>query len=267
MRRIGQLVTRELKTLARTRTFSLLGVTLAAVLLGIAWVSGSVRAGYVPTVVDLLTPLELLVPVVAIAFGYRAIASDEQRGELDILDTYPVTARELVFGVYIGRAVGLLAVIIIPLGLVASATAYLHEEPIELYATHASADSPILFVRFIVLTALFALAVLAVAIAISALASGTRGALGLSVVTLVILLVGLDLALVYGLASGYIGDSSLVDAIAISPLSAYRGLVFETVVVTAAGTGPRAASPISSVLGLTVWTIASLAASIWAVRR
>lgn len=264
--RLRSLVGRELRTISRTRTFLVLTVALAAVLLGIAQ-SGSVRAGYVPTVVDLLTPLELLVPIVAVAFGYRAIVADESRGELDVLATYPVTTREHVLGVYVGRAVGLVAAVAIPLVLVGGAVAVGREEPAAIYATHVGADSPILFARFVVLTIAFALVVLALALAISALGSGTRSALALAIVALIVLLVGLDLALVFGLSAGYLPTGALVDALAISPLSAYRGLVFETVVTTAAGTGPKTASIPASIVGLTAWLVGSLAVATWATKR
>ena len=265
--RIERVVERELRTLARTSTFAILAVAFAAVVFGIGIVGGGVRAGYVPTAVDLVTPLELLVPVVAIAFGYRAIVGDGQRGELDVLETYPLAARELVVGVFVGRALGLLAAVGIPVSLAGAAVVFLREEPLGRYASHVGADSPLLFVRFVVLTVLFALVVLAVAIAISALVSGTREALALAVVALVVLLVGIDLALVYGVGTGIIGESALVYSLAVSPLSAYRGLVFETVVVTAAGTGPRTASPAASLFGLAAWTVGSLLVATWAVKR
>ncbi len=261
------IVGRELRTLARTRTIFILAFAFAAVVFGIAWSGGGVRAGYVPTLVDLLTPLELLVPIVAIAFGYRAILDDAERGELDVLETYPVTNRQFVLGVYAGRAIGLLAVVVVPLAIVAVMVALFESEGLSVYATHSGADSPILFARFLVLTALFALVVLAVAIAISAVVSGTRSALALAVVALVVLLIGLDLLLVYGFSVGMIGDGALVHSLAISPLSAYRGLVFETAVVVAAGTGPAVASPIASVVGLAVWLSASLALATWALNR
>lgn len=261
------IVGRELRTVARTRTFFILALAFAAVVLGIAWSGGGVRAGYVPTLVDLLTPLELLVPIVAIAFGYRAILSDEERGELDVLETYPVTNRQFVLGVYAGRAIGLLAVVVVPLAIVAIMIGLFEAEELWIYATHSGADSPILFAHFLVLTALFALVVLAVAIAISAVVSGTRSALALSVVALVVLLIGLDLLLVYGFSVGVIGDGMLVHSLAISPLSAYRGLVFETAVIVAAGTGPAVASPIASVVGLVGWFSASLAIATWALNR
>ncbi|MFC6719007.1 ABC transporter permease [Natrialbaceae archaeon GCM10025810] len=266
LRRIDRIVRREVRTLARTRTFYVLSAALAIVLVTVA-VLGSASAGYVPTVVNLITPLELLVPVVAIAFGYRAIVADRERGELDVLVTYPISTRELVLGIYVGRAIGILVAITAPLLLVGASVAFLREDPPEIYATHAGADSPILFARFVVLTLVFALAVLAIALAISALTSGTRSALALAIVGLVVLLVGFDLALVFGFANSLISDSSLIDAIAISPLSAYRGLVFETVITTAAGTGPKSASPIASVGSLVIWTIASLGVATWAVNR
>ncbi len=266
-RLLETIVGRELRTVARTRTFFILGLAFAAVVLGIAWVGGSVRAGYVPTLVDLLTPLELLVPVVAVAFGYRAILGDAQRGELDVLKTYPVSNRDIVLGVYVGRAMGLIAAIVVPLVLAALAVVVFKDEGRTLYASHSGADSPILFARFVVLTVLFALTVLAVAIAISAVVSGTRSALALSVVALVVLLVGLDLALVYGFSAGVIGDESLMYALAVSPLSAYRGLVFESAIVVASGTGPAAASPIASLLSLGGWTAASLGIATWVLNR
>ncbi|ARS91326.1 ABC transporter permease [Natrarchaeobaculum aegyptiacum] len=266
-RTIRTIVGRELRTLTRTRTVLLLGVALAAVLLGITWTGGGYLAGYLPTIVDLLTPLELLVPIVAVAFGYRAILDDDRRGELDVLETYPVSPVEYVLGVYVGRAIGLAVTIVIPLAIVAAAITLTGDDLVGVYATHEGADSPVLFGRFVALTVLFALVVLAVAIAISSVVSATRGALALSVVALVVLLVGLDLALVYGLAEGLLGDAALLHALAVSPLSAFRGLVLETTVVVAAGTGPQVASPLASVVGLLVWGVGALAVAVWGVGR
>ncbi|ELY58921.1 ABC transporter permease [Natronolimnohabitans innermongolicus] len=265
--RLKTIVGRELRTVVRTRTFFVLALAFAAVVLGIAAVGESIQAGYVPTLVDLLTPLELLVPVLAVAFGYRAILGDEQRGELDVLETYPVSSRELVLGVYLGRAIGLVVTVVVPLAIVAVAVAVTEGSWLSIYATHSGADSPVLFGRFVVLTALFALSVLAVAIAISSVVSGTRSALALAVVALVVLLVGIDLAIAYGFSIGVIGDSELVYTLAVSPLSAFRGLVFESAVVVASGTGPDVAAPLSSLVSLVGWTVGSLALATWALDR
>ena len=264
---VGTIVRRELWTVVRTRTFLLLGFALTAVLVGVAALGGGLRAGYVPTAVDLLTPLELLVPIVAVAFGYRAVLGDDQRGELDVLRTYPVSSWQIVGGIFLGRAAGLVAAVTLPLAFVGVAVALTETEASILYATHTGADSPLLYLRVIVLTILFALVVLAVAIAISAIASAARSALALAVVALIVLLVGADLALVYGLSSGLVGEDSLIHALALSPLSAYRGLVLETAVVVASGTGPQTAAPLSSLIGLAVWGLGSLAVATAALDR
>ncbi|ELY51003.1 ABC transporter permease [Natronolimnohabitans innermongolicus] len=267
VRLLQMIVAREVRTVVRTRTFLLFGLTLTAVLLGVAWVSGGLDAGYVPTTVDMLTPLELLVPVIAIAFGYRAVLGDERRGELDVLETYPVNAWQIVLGVYLGRAAGLVVTVLVPLSIVGAAVGLSDTDGSSIYATHSGVDSPILFVRLIVLALLLALVVLAVAIAISAVASAARSALALAVVALIVLLVGLDLLLVYGLSTGFVSDSALLQIIAISPISAFRGLVLESVVIVAAGTGPQTAAPVTSILSLFVWGISSLAVATWSVRR
>lgn len=264
---VEAIVRREVRTVARTRTFVVLGVAFAAIAVGVARASGGASAGYVPTASDLLTPLELLVPVVAVAFGYRAVLGDASRGELDVLRTYPVSPGQFVLGTFLGRAVGLLVAIVLPLVAVLATVALTETPSVRVYATHAGADSPVLFLRVIVLTAAYALVVLAVAIAISAVANSARGALALAVVALLVLVFGVDLALVTGVRSGLIGDSWLVYALATSPNSAYRGLVLETAISVAAGTGPRTASPIASAVGLLVWTIGSLAVATHAVGR
>ena len=264
---VGTILRREIRTVVRTRTFLLLALAVTLVLLATAWVGGGIRAGYVPTVVDLLTPLELLIPIVAVAFGYRAVFADEQRGELDVLRTYPVSSWHIIFGIYAGRALGLIVTVTVPLLLIGIAVIATDADTVRVYATHAGADSPLLFARAVVLTVVFALVVLAMALALSALASSTRSALALAIAAVIFLLVGADLAIVTGVASGVIGDSGLIYAIALSPLSAYRGLVLETAVVVASGTGPRTASPIASLISLGCWMIGSLIVAILALDR
>lgn len=259
-------VTREVETVVLQPSYAAILGIVALVVLGVAWSGGGIHGGYVPTVADLLTPLELLVPVVAIALGYRAIRNDEQRGELDVLETYPITSGQLVVGVYLGRALGLVLAVALPLALVMLPITVLSDPPPLLYATHSGADSPWLYLRFLVLTVLFALVVLAIAIAVSTVVSTTRTALVAAALALVVLLVGLDLAVAYGFSSGVIGEGTLVHSIAISPLSAYRGLVLETAVAVASGTGPQMASPLTSVAGLGVWGLGSLAVAIRTLR-
>ena len=261
------LVSRELSTAVLRRSTLLLWVGFLGVLLGIAWFGGGMQVGYTATVIDLLTPLELLVPVIAMALGYRAILSDERRGELDVLKTYPVASWQVVAGVYVGRAVGLVALVGSSL-LVLLYPIFLTDAHQSLfYATHTGADSVWLYLRFVVLTVGFALVLLAVAIAISSLVGSTRSAVTAAGLGLFVLLFGADLALVYGLSRGFVDPSSLASSLAISPLSAYRSLVIETTVTVTAGTGPQTASPVAAAVGLLAWGVGSLAVAAAAIRR
>lgn len=263
---LKSVVRRELSTVVFRRTTLGLWVGLVAVFLGIAWFGGGIRAGYVSTIIDLLTPLELLIPVVAFVFGYRSILADERRGVLDVLETYPIRAWQLIAGVYLGRALGLVAVVSTALSaLVFPIFVSQPYRPI-FYATHTGADSPGLFLRFVVLTAVFALVMLAVAVAISALVGTARGAIAATALVLFVVAFVADIGVVFALSRGMIAETSLASTIAISPLSAYRGLVFETTVAVTAGTGPRTASPLASAVGLAGWWLGSLVVAMLALR-
>ena len=261
------IIRRELLTAVGRRTYLALWFGFVGVLLGIAWFGGGMHAGYVSTIIDLLTPLELLIPVIGFMLGYRAILDDRRRGVLDVLGTYPVSAWQIVTGVYLGRAIGLAAVVSTALSVLVYPIMLTDSQQYLFYATHTGGDSIGHFLRFIVLTVVFALVMLAVAIAISALIGTTRTAIAALGLTLFGLLFAADIGLVFALSRGVIAEESLVSSLAISPLSAYRGLVIETTIVATAGTGPRTASPLASVLGLLVWWLGSLLVAAGAIRR
>ena len=258
---------REVETVGRTYTFFVLALGFAVVLLGVARVGSGAAGGYLPTTVDLLTPLELLVPVVAVAFGYRAILADARRGELDVVRTYPVAPWQLVLGTYLGRAVGLLVAIVLPLLAVGFLVVMTSGPEIDLFATHAGADSPVLFLRVIVLTALFGLVVLSLALAVSAVATSTRSALALATLVLLVVIVGADLAILAGLTGDWFGDDALQWVLALSPNSAYRGLVLETVVGVAIESDVRAGAPLANLLGLVLWVLVGLVVATVALGR
>lgn len=261
------LVRRELSTTLRLRTYVGLWLGLTGILLSIAWLGGGFRTGYTSMIVDLLTPLELLIPVVAFAFGYRAVLEDRRRGILDVLRTYPLSSWQVVAGAYIGRAVGLVAVLSASLLFLVLPALFSNPYRSVFYATHAGGNSIGLFVRFILLTVCFALVVLAISVAVSALVSTNRSAVLFAGLSLLAVLFVADIALVFGLSRSIIGDGSLVGSLAISPLSAYRGLVLETTITATDGTGPRAADPLASAAGLCVYGVGALAIAARATRR
>lgn len=257
---------RELVTVARSRASLVLLAGVALVTLGIALVGGG-EPNYLPTAVDLLLPLEFVVPAVAIALGYRTVVSDARRGELDILETYPVATWRYVLGVYLGRALTLVVILGVPLALVGVFLATSSPSGPTLFATHRGVDSPLVFVRFVALTLVFGLAVLAMTLAASALAGSRRSALVLAVVVFALVVLGLDLLVVRGFAGGFVPAEQLTSVLALSPTSAYRGLVFETVVSTAVETDLQQASVSLSAASLGLWTLGSLAVATLAVER
>ena len=250
---MGPIAWRELSAVVRSRGYALLSVGLAVVFGGVAR-AGGVDGGYVPTVVDLLLPLELLVPVVAVALGYRAFGGDND--DRAVLLSYPVSKRSLVVGVFAGRLVGLAAIVGIPLGLVGLVVSRAGSPASRVFATHGGGDSPVLFVRFLALTICFGAVVLAMVMAASVLVRTSRAALGAALAVLVAVVAGGDLAALTGITAGRIGDDALGTVLAASPNAAYRGLVLETVIGVVVDRDSAINVP-AAVAGLVGWLLVS----------
>lgn len=254
--RVAAVVDREVRTVARSRALWVLGLGFALVVVGLAWAGGP--AGFVPVVLTLLTPLEVLVPALALAVGYRAVLGDAQRGELDVLRTYPLARRELVLGVFLGRGAALLVAVVGPLLVAGALAAVLGGAKSTVFATHGGADSVWLYLRFVVLTGGFALVALSVALVVSTAARSLRGAIALGAAAAVVLVVGLDLGVVAGLAGGVVPEGALPWLLSLSPNSAYRGLVLQTVVGAVGPTGVETAPLLANGFGLALWLVGAL---------
>lgn len=255
---VRALISRELRTAARTRSYYLLGLAVGGLLLGLTLGGGGAATGYIPTVVDLLLPLEVLVPVVAVAVGYRAIPSDLDRGEVAMLDTYGVSPSAYVGAVYVGRVVVLSAIIGLALAVVGLVVAVAAAPDTGVFATHTGVDSPILFGRFVVVTLLFGAAILSVVVVASVGVATTRTAIVAAIGAVLAVVVGGEAAILLGVLDGMGSEATIRLALGLIPNSAYRGLVFETVVgVLSAGSGGYAA-PLVSLIGLFGWTLGSL---------
>lgn len=257
-RAVGAVLARELRGAARNRTYLLLALAVTVATFGAALAGTGPDAGYVPTVVDLLLPVEVLVPAVAFAVGYRAIVEDAVRGELAVLRTYPVPAWTYVVGVYLGRLLVLLGVVLVPLSALGVYVALTAAPDTTVFATHRGIDSPVLFVRFLALSAALAATTLAVALAASALSGSRRRAIVLALAGLLFVVAGADLTVLRALEGGLIGEGALGAALGASPTSAYRGLVFETVVSVAFERDSGYVAPWIATVGLLVWTAGSL---------
>jgi ABC-2 type transport system permease protein len=261
--RVVAVVERELLTLVRNRALLAVALVFVAVVVGFGGAAMGSAGGYVSLTMDLLTPVELLVPTLAFAFVYRSIRGDDERGELDVLRTYPLSRFDYVAGVFLGRTAGLVVVVLVATAVAGIVAGLGASQPVSFLATHSAGDTPVVYVRFVVLAVGYALVASALALAVSAAARTTREALALAVALLVVVAVGLDLAVVALLSGGVVDAATLGPLLGASPASAFRGLVVELAVAPALAETPPvpAASPPASVAGLLGWFVVGLAAA------
>ncbi|RLM54068.1 ABC transporter permease [Halobellus sp. Atlit-31R] len=252
---------REVKTVTRNRGALVLFAGLAALLVGFTWAGGGHVSGYAPTVVDLLTPVELLVPVVAFALGYRVFVADRERGELAVHETLPPSRASIVAGTFLGRG------LVLALGVAVAALPSLlfvvvsDDGTSAIYAAQRGADSPLLFARFVAVATLLGLVALAGALAVSAIARSTRSAVGLALGLWAILAVGADVGALAALQRGLLEAGGLPTAVVVGPGGAYRGLVFATVLDAATAATASAVEPAVGLLSLLAWTTLGLVAA------
>jgi ABC-2 type transport system permease protein len=250
---IGQ---REFDTVIRTRLMAVLAAAYILLSVGIAVLVSS--GSYVGLVLDTLVPTEALVTVLVFAMGYRTVVADRERGELDRLRTYPLSRARYIAGIYLGRAVPVVAAVLLAFAGSGAIVALSGGEGASIIATHATADSPLLFIRYAVLTVAFALVGLAVAILVSAAARSSRAALALTAVAVLALLLGLDAGLIGVLTGGIVSPDGLTWLLAVSPNSAYRALVLELCVAPIGASIPAGPAVLPSALGLILWIGVSL---------
>ena len=245
---------RELATVRRTPGYAVLAIGLLVVLGGLVAVGGGGATGFVPAVVDLLLPTEVLVPLLAVVLGYRALFAAAASGELAVIRTYPVSAAEYVLGVLLARTAALVAIVGGPFALVGAYVWLTAAPDTGIFATHAGVDSPVLFVRFLALVVLFGAAYLSLSAAVSVVATSRRSAVALAVLALLAGVVGGDLAILRALSAGG-SASGVAGSIALTPNGAFRGLVFEHVIgVAFAPEGGFVASG-RAVASLVGWTV------------
>jgi ABC-2 type transport system permease protein len=266
---VATVARREVRTLLRTRTLVLVAVAFFAVVVGLGGAAMGSPGGYVSLTLDLLLPVEVLVPTVAFAVTAQSIRGDAGRGELDVIRTYPVTRGGYVAGVFLGRGAALLLLLFVSLGAAGVLAAAGARQPSAYFATHAAGDTPLVYVRFVALSGAYMLVATAVALAVSATARSRRAALGTAVGLLVLVAVGLDLLVAALLTADAVSGTALGTLLGFSPASAYRGLVYATAVEPALATSPAVptANVAASVLGLASWLAGGLGVAVAAVWR
>ncbi|WP_096395987.1 ABC transporter permease subunit [Halorubrum trapanicum] len=255
---------RELVTVRRTPGYAVLAAGLLAVLGGLVAVGGGGATGFVPAVVDLLLPTEVLVPLLAVVLGYRALFADVASGELDVIRTYPVSAAGYVLGVLLARTAALVALVGGPFALVGAYVWLTAAPDTGIFATHSGVDSPVLFVRFVALVVPFGAAYLSLSAAVSTVATSRRSAVALALLALLGGVLGGDLAVLGSLSAGA-SPSGIGGALALSPNGAFRGLVFEHVIGVAFAPEGGFVDTGRAVASLLGWTAAGAVAAVVSV--
>jgi len=233
---VWRVFAREVTAARRTRSYLALAVVSAVAVFGVAVAGGGPTGGYVPTVVDVLVVVELLVPAVAFAVGYRALADPMARGELDIVETYPLPTWAYVAGTYAGRAAVFTVVVGVPLAALGVHVATTAGPETTVFASHRGVDSPLLYLRFLALALLYGLVSLSFVFLLSVVAGARGRALVLALAGLLVLTVGGDVAVFAALDGGVLSDESLAGVLAVTPAGAFRGLVFDQVLYVAVPT-------------------------------
>lgn len=262
---IGTVFRREIATIARTPGYSVLPLGLFAVLGGIVAVGGGGTTGFVPAVVDVLLPAELLVPLVAVVVGYRALLTDTASGEIAVIRTYPVTVTGYVGGILLARLVAVLVIVLIPFGLIGVYIWLTAAPDTGIFATHTGVDSPVLYLRFLALVAGLGAVFLTLSAAISALVSSRQSAIALAVIALVAGTLGGDLAILRGLTSGT-APSEISAQLVRTPNGAFRGLVFEYVIGVSFTPDTSVVAASRAVASMVGWTALGVGVSVITVR-
>jgi ABC-type transport system involved in multi-copper enzyme maturation permease subunit len=255
---------RELVTVRRTPGYGVLALGLLAVLGGLVAVGGGGATGFAPAVVDLLLPTEVLVPLLAVVLGYRALFADVASGELAVIRTYPVSAVSYVLGVLLARTAALVALVGGPFALVGAYVWLTAAPDTGIFATHSGVDSPVLFVRFVALVVPFGAAYLSLSAAVSTVATSRRSAFALGLLALLGGVLGGDLAVLRSLSAGA-SPSGIGRALALSPNGAFRGLVFEHVIGVAFAPEGGFVDTDRAVASLVGWTAAGAVAAVASV--
>lgn len=238
------IVRREIRSLVGSPTgWVVMGGAVAAVL-GVATLSAP--GGYQATAVDLLVVLEVLVPAVGVALGYRAVLHDRLSGEWAVHRAMGVRPRTYLQGVFIGQVtvVGLVigGSLTVAMAIVAAGRA----RPVAFLASSPAVADPSAMLWLVGLSIGYAVPIVALVMLLSVWAQRRRDAILGAVVVVGLVVIGLD-------AAAIVTAVPLPVMVVLSPGAGYRALVLTV------GVGLSAPGPVTAaLLGWAVWTLVAV---------
>ncbi|MCK5292072.1 MAG: ABC transporter permease [Thermoplasmata archaeon] len=220
--------------------------------------------GFLVTIVLIMAISVLLVTMIALMLGYGAIATERERGSLDLLLTMPITRTEAVVSKFIGLATVLFVSIFVGFGLAG----------IVIAAVAGAADFP-KYLLFLGATFMVGLAFLSVAFLLSTVTKRRSTAMGGAVLLWFFFILIYDIVLI-GVFVATGGDlftpgSSLPDwyyaAELFSPSSAYGMATSLMLGGNASEILPGFVNGFSTVGSLLAWILIPLVIAIWVLNR
>ncbi|MCO5215698.1 MAG: ABC transporter permease [Thermomicrobiales bacterium] len=189
--------------------FVLLCVGLAMMIINSAGYTGI--SGFGRTAAGLINLVLFLAPLMGLTLGAQALATEREQGTLAYMLAQPVSLAEVFMAKFFGLAIAMSAAVSIGFSLSSLAIIY--------WSGGTGVD---VFLRLLPLTLLLTLSTLSIGLIISAQASKTVTALGLAVVTwLLLVLIGslgiMGMSIVVGLS-----PTVLLIGSVINPLEAFR---------------------------------------------
>ncbi|MBX0296913.1 hypothetical protein [Haloarcula nitratireducens] len=251
---------REFRTIIRSRTYGVIALGFVVAVLALSAIGGV--SGYISVILGILTPLEALLVVLGAAFGYRALLADDLSGELDMVRSFPIPRVAYTGGVLLGRVTAIVSIVLASLFIVGVVVQLSPSGSTDYLLRRTAYNGALLFVRFSVLTTIAAVVFFTVITAVSAAVNRLQQAISMVVLVAVMLALGLDVAILTGLATNVLSPSSLPWLLALSPLSAYRGLVLALVIESASAATLQSGSVLANSIGLLGWAIGSLVVSV-----
>lgn len=255
LQRVLAFAIREYRVVFRANWTSGLTLAFALFSVGVVFLTRSPLAhDRVAAVVLSLTELGVyLVPLAAFAFGYGAVVDARERGTLEVLLSLPVRRRDVLLGIYLGRATALAGALAVGLGAGG------------LLLVQFAPGALALYLRFVAAAVVAGLAFLAVALCLSTVAREKSHALGGSLLVWAWFVLVHDLLALGAVVTLDLPTGALAAFLLANPADLFRLLVLSGTPTAGSGFAAVLAaaglSPTAVVVGLVAWIVAPVAAA------
>lgn len=261
---------KELRDAWRNRWFALFTATFAALALALAWVGvagllGSGVAGFGRTAASLVNLTLLVVPLMGLLLGAASIAGERDRGSLLYLLAQPVAPWEVVAGKFLGLLCAVSASLLLGFGGAAAVLAW-----------RGSGGGIGSYLAFLGLAVMVGAAALSVGLAISVQAPRGSAAVGIALFAWVVFVVLGDLGLMGTALVLDLSGRTLLTALVVNPLQAFKVATLEVLHGGLETLGPAGlwarhelgAAVVPALLGiLFLWVAIPATWAAWALQR